>query len=251
MQLSMIHSALNTSQYAMTMTSPGTGASLASLDVLTMPLLQLWQITSTGQLLSALNSTWAVTASTTSNAVTVQPLTANNPAQVWQLQSFGPSQALVNQRTGMALTAQYNEAVLIQAALTDARGQMFQTQNPFTSDSWMLTTITNNTPNNLFVSGEAQEGSSALNAQQLPFMPGASLTFWSYYLSGLRTVAQIWDPRFDGPVGTFAVHLNWRDKTWIDGVSASNGYSIPQTSTVDPPNHDSPGLGTASISYLG
>jgi hypothetical protein len=246
MQLWNITSAISTTQYSVTMQTLQVGASLYNV-INQQSLAQLWQYTYAGQLLSALNASWAITADASSNAVTVQPVTAANPYQIWAPRNPGSFGVLVNQGSGMALTM---GPVLVQAPVAASnKSQLFQETDAFNSDSWMLTTITNNTPNNLFVSGTAGEGTSALNPNKLPFVAGASLTFWSYYSGGLETSVQIWDPRWDSSVASFDIHLNWRDSTWISDTNWVNGYSFSQTTTTDPPNDSTPALATVVLAY--
>jgi hypothetical protein len=246
MQLWNITCAISTPQYSVTMQTMQAGASLYNVAN-QQTLAQLWQYTYAGQLLSALNANWAITAAAESNAVTVQPVTAANPYQIWAPRSPGSFGVLVNQGSGKALTM---GPVLVQAPVVASnKGQLFQETDSFNSDSWMLTTITNNTPNDLFVSGAAQEGTSALGTNKLPFVAGARLTFWSYYHSGLATTVQIWDPRYDSSVASFAIHLNWRDSTWISDTNWVNGYGFSQTTTTDPPNDSSPALASVVLAY--
>lgn len=214
------------------------GATLLTTTSSSLPS-QLWQITSAGRIVSAGNSTLALSIGP-DNALIVDTVQWDNEAQLW---TFSPGSdglgTIASQQTGQVLTlatpiSPVNSAVGLAPSGNSAAQQWSGVG--FGADS-LLTTVTNSTPNALTLVAQAVEGATNLSGS-IPLPPNTSVTILSNYNDGLATNLGVLDATYSSSssVASCVVHqhragLVIAGEVWVDTINYVDGYQITNVTT--------------------
>jgi hypothetical protein len=244
MQLYFLATTLETDDAPVLMiesTSPAPGSTL-QIDSINsnVALWQLWSLTSEGRLVSAGNSTLALSVGENSTLI-IDTLQPGKAAQLWQISNG----TIVSQLTGQALTVTnasdpYGSAVVLEPAQNTQAQQW--TQIGFDCNA-LLTTVNNGTTKDLLLSATAIEGQVMAPAGTIPLPAGAGVTVVSTYTGGLATGFQIFSPEnAAASVASFDVHQHQcvfeAGDVWVDTINYLDGYTVSDVQTQGGSHHD-------------
>lgn len=234
--------------------APAPGATLQTAPNTLLPS-QLWQVTSQGLIISAYNSTLALTAGD-NNALTVETLQPGSASQIWNLAGGQDNLvAIVNSLYSALLTVSspndpYNSAVGL-AAGNNSLAQMWSGVSQGCNS--LLTTVTNATGNALTLTAQAIEGTTNLSGS-IPLPPNTSVTVLSSYQNGLATGFGIWDAGYSSSntVASFNTHQHdcvlKAGDVWVDTINYVDGYFVTNVQTQEGSHSDSlPGNASVTI----
>lgn len=245
MQLYFLASTLETDDAPVLMvesTSPAPGSTL-QVDAINsnVTLWQLWSLTSEGRLVSAGNSTLALSIGE-NNALIIDTLQPGNAAQLWQISNG----TIVSQLTGQALTVTntsdpYGSTVVLEPVSQGSQAQQW-TQTGLDCNA-LLTTVNNGTTKDLLLSATAIEGQVMAPAGTFPLPAGAGVTIVSTYTGGLATGFQIFGlENAAASVASFDVHqhqcLFEAGDVWVDTINYLDGYNVSDVQTQSGSHHD-------------
>jgi hypothetical protein len=118
----------------------------------------------------------------------------------------------------------------------------------------LVTVVKNDTPNGLFIQGDAGYGTvMAYGAHVQSMPPGSVAVYVSEYIDGNEVSFTVMDYDIPGAVVTFDVHQHWCDveagKVWADSFSSNNRYYLnsPATGWYAGAVRGLPGIITASV----
>jgi hypothetical protein len=257
MQLYFLASALGTSGMptpVLTIDSylpaPGSPLQISSIDG-AIALWQLWSFTSEGWLVSAYDSTLALS-NGQDDALIVDTLQPGEATQIWQISNG----TIVNQQTGQALTVAapsnpYGSAAVLAPVQASSQAQQWM-QTGFDCRT-LLTTVVNGTTTDLLLSVTAIEGEIMAPDGTVPLPASASVTVASTYTDGLTTGFQIFDPNnAASSVASFEVHQHQcvleAGDVWVDTINYLDGYTVSNVQTQGGSYHDKlPGNASVTI----
>ena len=238
--------------------TPAPGATLQTTTSSTLPS-QLWQITPAGRIVSAGNSTLALSIGP-DNVLIVDTVQQDNQAQFW---TFSPGSdglgTIASQQTGQVLTLAapidpLNSAVGLapsgNSAAQQWSGEGFDVYS-------LLTTVTNSTPNALTLAAQAVEGTTNLSGS-IPLPPGTSVTIVSSYNDGLATNLSVFDASYSSSnsVASCVVHQHRAGmviagEVWVDTINYVDGYQITNVTSEKGSVRDSlPGNAAVTIAHI-
>jgi hypothetical protein len=238
--------------------TPAPGATLQTTTNNALPS-QLWQITPGGRIVSAGNSSLALSIGP-DNALVVDTVQQYNEAQLW---AFSPGSdglgTIASLKTGQVLTlaaplAPLNSAVGLAPSGSSAAQQW--SGNGFGVDS-LLTTVTNSTPNALTLAAQAVEGTTNLSGS-IPLPPGTSVTIVSSYNDGLATNLGVFDANYSSSssVASWVVHQHRAGmviagEVWVDTINYVDGYQITNVTAEKGSVRDSlPGNAAVTVAHI-
>jgi len=222
-------------------TSPAPGSTL-QIDAIdsNVALWQLWSLTSDGHLVSAGNSTLALSIGE-NNALIVDTLQPGNAAQLWQISNG----TIVSKLNGQALTvttaSDPSGSVVVLEPAQNSQAQQW-TQTGFDCNT-LLTTVSNGTAKDLLLSATAIEGLVMAPDGTIPLPAGASVTVVSTYMGGLATGFQIFGPEnAAASVASFDVHQHQcvfeAGDVWVDTINYLDGFNVSDVQTQSGSHHD-------------
>jgi hypothetical protein len=255
MQLWAFKSHTSTTGSVFTLAGPpqaGTAVQLASND---WAMSQLWQFTHQGYLLSAFNSSLALTGAA-DGSVSLQPLSAGNAWQVWTVTGEAWT-TLTCSGSGNVLTVPPNGGALtLTPPSASGHWRLWAQITKFDDCDYQLTTVTNASSHDLSICLNKDEcqGHQSLSSRLTPLPANTSLTFWTRYNGGLASSVQLWDPNYtDGSVASFITHQHncvlKAGDVWVSDINYIQGYTLGPAKTVEGSYADDlPGLVYMTVS---